>query len=565
VLSAPGPGIHIQKLDPFGHLLWAVNYPSTGFFYCYDLALDAGGNLLAAGTFTGTIDFDPGAGVANLTALGSQDMFLLKLNTSGGFVFATSPLSGAGASETPKGIALDALGYIALSGWFDGTVDADPGAGTHMLSSAGGNDAFLARYDANGNYLWAHAFGNAGTDMGTDVAVDAATGQVIAIGRFAQVVDFDPGPAVASLTATGMFDGFVLEFSAAGALISARPLSTSLSTDRCSPNAVVLDPSGNRVIAGSFFGTVDLDPGPNVASTPTNGLNDMFLLKLDGSGNYLWSHHVGGSYQDEVQTCAIDAQANIYIAGTYEGSLDLDPGPGQFTTPMASLKDFALCQFSPAGSFNWAALVGSSNNDFVNQVRISPFDEVFVTGAYYQNTDFDPSAAVFNLSAVSGADAYVFKLGSCRQPILPNAQVSGNALVATPLGATYQWLDCDNALAAVPAATQQTWTPPASGTYAVAVTIGNCTDTSACADFTLVGRSEGSPATVMLYPNPAMGSFSLSSTLPLGDIEVCNLLGQVVYMLPASGASAQVIDVHDWARGVYVVRVGEVVLRLRVE
>lgn len=565
VLSAPGPGIHIQKLDPAGNLLWAVNYASTGFFYCYDLALDANGNLLAVGTFTGTIDFDPSAGLSNLTAAGGQDVFLLKLTPSGGLVFATSPLSGPGQNETPKGIALDAQGNIVIGGWFDGTADADPGTGTHMLGSSGGNDAFLARYDANGNYLWAYALGGASSDMTTDVAIDPATGQVIAIGRFAQTVDFDPGAAVSNLTATGMFDGFILQLSAAGSLISAEALTTSASGDRCNPNAIAIDPAGNRVIAGSFFGTVDLDPGPNQATTPTNGLSDMFLLKLDTAGDYLWSHNVGGIYQDDFQTCAIDANANIYVAGTYEGSLDLDPSPAQFNTPAASLKDFALCQFSPAGGFNWAAIVSSSNNDFVNQVRISPFDEVYVTGSYYQTTDFDPGAAVFNLTSVSGADAYVFKLGACQQAIHPAAQSNGNTLVATPLGATYQWLDCDNGLAVVPGATQQTWTPPASGSYAVAVTIGNCTDTSACASISLVGRAEaGSPA-VRLFPNPAGTAFSLSSDLPLGDILITNTLGQVLCDLPASGACVQTIDVRRWARGMYFVSVDRVVYRLQVE
>jgi hypothetical protein len=409
-LNAPGPGIHIQKLDPAGNLLWAVNYPSTDFFYPHDLALDAHQNLVATGTFTGTIDFDPGTGTANLTASGTHDAFLLKLTPSGTLVFAITALSGTGQNETPKAIALDPQGNITLTGWFDGTVDADPGPGTATLTGLGSHDAFIASYDSMGNHRWAHAFGSGTMDQGWDLTADA-TGNLTAVGRFAQSIDFDPGPSTTNLTAAGTYDGYILRLTPAGTFISAQSLTNAAASDQCTPKAIATDPSGNLIIAGLFFGTVDLDPGPGTATTVTYGLNDMFLLKLDSTGAYLWSAHPGGGFQDELSTVTTDAAGNIYAAGTWEGTVDLDPGPATANHTAVNLKDFAVSQYTPAGTFTWAAIVGSNNNDFVHRIHVSPQNHLLLTGSYFTTTDFDPSPATYTLTSTSGADAYVCKYG----------------------------------------------------------------------------------------------------------------------------------------------------------
>jgi hypothetical protein len=564
VLSGPGPGIHIQKLDAAGNLIWAVNYASTGFFYCYDLAFDPAGNLVAVGTFTGTVDFDPGAGVSNLTASGSQDVFLLKLTPAGGLVFVTRAVSGGGQNEIPKGMVLDSQGNIVLAGNFDGTVDCDPGAGTTILNSTGSNDAFVAKYDANGNLLWAHGFGNTASDGVLDLTVDSA-GNLTAAGRFGATVDFDPGGGTFPLTSAGTFDGFILRLSPAGNFVWAKALTTTVTNDNCAPNAIVTDTAGNLVVGGTFFGTVDLDPSAGQAITPTHGLSDMFVLKLDSAGNYMWSFHFGGNFQDGLQTAAVDSQSNIYVAGTYEGTVDLDPGPGQFSATAVNYKDFAVCQFSPSGNFNWAAIISGTNNDFVNHIRISPQGDLFVTGAYYLTTDFDPGAGVFNLTSTSGADAFVFKLGNCSSAINPTIQVNGNVLTATPSGATYQWLDCDNGFLPVSGATQQTWSPTVSGSYAVAVTVDGCVDTSACEAVQIVGLMDAAGVEIVLSPNPAQDFVRLSADIVLEDVVVTNVLGKVMGRWAVGAGMTVVVDVRGWADGVYFVRAGTVVRKLVVD
>src|SRR5215203_5318763 len=107
---------------------------------------DAAGNVYVCGFFEGTVDFDPGPGMRNLTSAGGSDGFFAKYDCSGNFVFAKA-LGGSSENDIVYSLALDNLGNIYLTGSFGDVVDFDPGPGIQNLTSAGLNDIFIARYD----------------------------------------------------------------------------------------------------------------------------------------------------------------------------------------------------------------------------------------------------------------------------------------------------------------------------------------------------------------------------------------------------------------------------------
>ncbi|HSF88832.1 MAG TPA: SBBP repeat-containing protein, partial [Saprospiraceae bacterium] len=207
-LSSGDADVFLSKLDKDGQMLWAFTFGGTTEDYGEALSIDKDGNVYVTGYFNGTSDFEPGAGTTNLTAAGDYDAFLSKFDADGQFLWAIS-LGGASADQV-RDMAIDTAGNILLVGQFNGTADFDPGAGDFNLTSAGGNDIFIVKINGDGELVWATQFGNNGNDMARGVAIDVDN-NILATGRFASIVDFDPGVGVANLVSNGMEDAFILK------------------------------------------------------------------------------------------------------------------------------------------------------------------------------------------------------------------------------------------------------------------------------------------------------------------------------------------------------------------
>src|ERR1044071_2903247 len=118
------------------------------------VVVDGNGNSYYIGDFEGTVDFDPGPGVANLTANGYDDVFFAKYGPNGNFLWAKA--IGGIQQDYGWGIALDASNNVYITGEFRNTADFDPGVGTVNYTSIGGRGIFFGKYDTNGNYIWAN-------------------------------------------------------------------------------------------------------------------------------------------------------------------------------------------------------------------------------------------------------------------------------------------------------------------------------------------------------------------------------------------------------------------------
>lgn len=146
ILNAAYYGSYVSALNSSGNFLWAKStssFDTNNYGWAEAMALDGQGGVYVAGRLVGTVDFDPGAGTFNLTSAGDADAFVWQLNASGNFVWA-GRMGGTGADEA-RGIGVDAAGSIFVGGFFNGTADFDPGSGTYNMTSAGGNDFFVAK------------------------------------------------------------------------------------------------------------------------------------------------------------------------------------------------------------------------------------------------------------------------------------------------------------------------------------------------------------------------------------------------------------------------------------
>ena len=390
----------------------------------YSVKLDSSANVYTTGTFEGTVDFDPGPGVENLTSSGSNsDIFVSKLDASGNYVWAKS--FGSTRSDSGQSVEVDSFGNVYITGAFAGTVDFDPGPGVENLTSTpGGNvDVFVSKLDASGNYVWARNF--AGPSAGANSVEVDSFGNVYTTGSFSDTADFDPGPGVENLTAIRYGDVFVSKLDASGNYVWAKSFGGFWSDDGAE---LKLDASGNIYTVGSFYNTVDFDPGPGVANVTavSDGNPDIFVSKLDASGNYVWAKNFGSSVQDRGYSLALDSSANVYTTGNFRGTADFDPGPDVANlTSIGGTTEAFVSKLDASGNYVWAKSFRGNGDGGGSSVTLDSSGNVFTTGNFSSTVDFDPGPDVANLTSAGNYDVFVSKLDA-----------SGNYVWAKSVGGT---------------------------------------------------------------------------------------------------------------------------------
>lgn len=344
-LTASGADVFVWKLSSDGALIWARRAGSTGSDDGFGIDLDASGSVAVAGSFVGTVDFDPSAGVSSLTAAGSTDIFVWKLNSAGNLVWANRA-GRSGGDAVGRSLAYDSLGNLLITGWFSsGDVDFDPGASTVNLT-ASGIDAFVWKLSPAGGLVWARNVGASLSDRGFGIVVDADD-NVITTGSFSGTTDFDPGGAVAILTANGIgADIFVWKLTSDGNYAWAKGAGSANNLDQ--GLALAVDGSGSVVVTGDFFGTVDFDPGTETTNLTSGGNTDAFVWKLSNAGNLVFVEKIGSTNGDSGRGVTVDASGNIRATGYFVGTADFAPGTSTQSLTGPGFQDAYLVRWDTA-------------------------------------------------------------------------------------------------------------------------------------------------------------------------------------------------------------------------
>ncbi len=330
--------IFILKLDVNGNFLWAKQIGSSNQDMGLSIAIDGAGNVCVSGYYYGLADFDPGAATYNLPCTGAQDLYILKLDTGGNFMWVAT-MGGTGSDvNDAHALTIDGKDNIYATGYFVGTIDFDPGPGTYTLSSTS-KQLYVLRLGPSGNFKWVKAASTPTTsgasNMGLAINVDVS-GNVLTTGLFGPGVDFDPGPGVNSLGTGGMF---VWKLDSLGNFAWAKEFTGTLSHE---PYSITTDVTGNVYFSGYFTGTNDFDPGPGTYSYTSSGNKDMFIVKLDVLGNLTWALPFGASSFDAAYDVVTDVSNNLYVTGYFSSVVDFDPGPGTFTMTAGSSNIFVM-------------------------------------------------------------------------------------------------------------------------------------------------------------------------------------------------------------------------------
>jgi hypothetical protein len=222
----PGPGVDehtanssdpwdadafLSKFDTNGAFLWARTWGGDGIDNAWrGVAIDGSGNIYVTGLFQDTVDFDPGPGIDEHTSNTKNSSFLIKFDSTGDFVFART-WSGSCLSYN---CATDWSENIYTGGWFEGTVDFDPGPGTDEHTSNGDEDLCICKLDPAGNFLWARTWGDKWGygifDRVYGITADSFD-NTYTTGVFCDTVDFDPGPGIYELTTIDGADAYLMK------------------------------------------------------------------------------------------------------------------------------------------------------------------------------------------------------------------------------------------------------------------------------------------------------------------------------------------------------------------
>jgi hypothetical protein len=381
------------------------------------ITTDASGNVFTAGNFVDTASFGLISGnAATLTTPNGlrTNLFFTKHDKDGNLLWAKS-VACTGVSQASD-IVVDAANNIYISGYFSGVADLDPSSSTFSITGSGSYASFVAKYDANGNFIWGKMFSGSSLVYTLSLKLDNSNNVYLG-GSYIGTADFDPGAATYNLTSVGDYDGFIVKLDYTGNLIWAKTIGGT-NTDFL--RSIALDANGNAYAIGYFMGTCDFDPSPTVtanltAVTTANYNQDAFLVKLDANGDFVYVKQLGSNDYDEASCITVDAANNIYVGGYFAGTSDFDPSAAVYNLSSnggaAGAEDIFIAKYRSNGNFVWAKAIGSAEADYVYSLKVQK-NGVYFSGSIGATLDANPNSGVNNLNAPglnTNGDAYVIK------------------------------------------------------------------------------------------------------------------------------------------------------------
>ena len=313
------PALMAQPENP-NDIVWLRQIGKEGDDKGNGVAVDKNGNVYVTGSTVGSLG-GPG--------MFGGDGFLLKYDAEGNLLWSRQP--GTQHHDEGVSVAVDAMGN------------------SFIAQNVGNGRALMLKYDTEGNLLWTREIELRGLEYGYSVAVDA-TGNAYICGQTSEGV---PG--------TGLADAFLVKYDTTGNMLWNRLVATNRAD---LATGVAVDASGNAFIVGLTHG--------DIAGVPNAGKGDVFLAKIDATGNLLWTRQIGSPRLDSGIAVAVDEHGNAYIAGFTFGNLG---------GPNAGDRDAYLARYDPSGNLLWIRQFGGPLDDSSLAIAVDTQGNAILTGS----------------------------------------------------------------------------------------------------------------------------------------------------------------------------------------
>ncbi len=405
--SSGGNDIFIQKLGPDGSLVWAKSIGGYGGDRAVSLSMDQEGNLYITGHFGPYVDFDPGVGDFMISTSDIRDVFILKLNFDGEFMWVKH-IEGL-SMENARNIEIDSDGNIYVLGEYNYMTDFDPGVNVYNLSPINNyKDIFILKLDHLGDFVWVKSVGGAGSEYARSMCVDDS-GYVNIIGEFSSDIDVDPDSGIYNLSSNGYNDYFILRLDSTGSFVWGKNVGGS---NQDFGFSITSDHLGNLYLAGFFKDTVNVELNDGDISLISKGGSDVIIQKINSNGDFIWSKSIGGEGQDMVAKILLDDDQNVYITGSFESIVDFNPGLGVYNLESPGIldSDVFLIKLNSNGEFLNAVSIGGEDSEYPFGISIDQFGKIYICGSFYGNLNYTSSNTQYEFESNGSFDFFVSKL-----------------------------------------------------------------------------------------------------------------------------------------------------------
>ncbi|MBL7752953.1 MAG: T9SS type A sorting domain-containing protein [Chitinophagaceae bacterium] len=306
-------------------------------------------------------------------------------------------------SSWNKGIEVDKTKNAITFGLFRDSIDMDPGPNVFMMYPDP-EDSYIQKLDSNGNFIWALKFQRiTGSSIIQSIAVDQ-NGDILIIGTFTGMVDFDPGigtntlVAYSSTSSGTSSDLFFVKLGSAGNFIWAKSIGIPQFDEEAI--SVAVDQDNNALFLTSYGANTDADPNAGVIILPA-GTN---IIKLDSAGNTIWAKHVSNlAYNtnnwilvnpsdSQYRTIRTDKNNNVFTTGIFAGTVDFDPGPGIYNLSGAGAY---LQKLDPNGNLKWVLQFDQLDPN-LPRFDVDTFGNTFFVSTH--DTDINSSTVILGYS-----------------------------------------------------------------------------------------------------------------------------------------------------------------------
>ena len=426
-----GEDAFIVKYNTSGRALWSARIGSLSSDFGYGIVADSTGNVYVAGAGGGT---NEPIGVYNsdgsmfpqmIQTTSSRDGFIVKYDTSGVVQWVTK-IGGSSTTQFIQGISIDSSGNVYVIGFSIGTTIAFNSNGTAFspsLANAGGNDVFIAKYDANGFVQWIARVASVGDDRGNAIATDSG-GNVYVTGQcgdgLTTVAYNSDTTAFAPTIATSGADAFIVKYDTSGFAQWITGIGSSGSDQGL---GIASDASGNIYVSGSGGGVVTAFNADATAFSPTlanAGGTDAFIVKYNTSGFVQWAARLSSTAADQGTGVTVDPSSDVYIV-TFTGSAVVTvfnaDGTAFGTLSNSGGGDICIAKYNTSGVVQWIAKVATSNADAGYAIASDSGGNVYITGYCGSDrvaTAFNADGTAFGTTLQSGGgrDAFIAKYNS---------------------------------------------------------------------------------------------------------------------------------------------------------
>lgn len=592
----------LLKLDSNGDYLWLRTIaPSVTNGDCHGnaLAVDTAGYIYITGGFSqSSVNASNGVGTTNspyvqLTSSAGcppvMSDYVIKYNSNGTIIW-TKVVDVCGGVDGAFDMVASPAGDIYIVSDFTGLAEIETETDTLSLDAGYSSDPYVMKLaSGNGDLIWFKQFwskdavGN--NARGSGITVDD-NDNVYFMGTFRDSIDMDPGSGTFYKAPVNFdnYDVFLCKLNGNGDFLWVNQIGGTGNEDV--DKGIDVDSESNVYMAGMFYNTVDFSGQTLISS----GLRDVFFLKADQDGNYLWVKRIGGAFNDQVEGLILDQEEHITLSGSFSGTVDLDPGVPVKNMTASNYDGFHLrlkqCMPSTGvfthtscGPYYWYGTNYTSNNNTATHTltNAAGCDSIVtlnltvktIPQGVFSHTSCEPYQWIDGITYASSNNtaAYTITNGGangCDSVVHLNLTVininntlsfNNGVLTANQNGASYQWLDCDNGNTPISGATSQLLTLSQNGSYAVEITKDGCTKLSGCFEMTNLGiQSTNNEIEIFIHPNPASNLITVSN-VPIGShLVLTDLTGKIIESQIVS-TEETIINTSSLSNGVYFVNI----------